>query len=169
MHDRLNVDFIHPESGYKRYGCRWEKEELDRLRQLFTSGMDLSQTCRQLERPPGGVIPKLLQLGLIAEHEQSGEYIRVNQPKENIMNETTILAKSFSPDASVPTIETVVRINGRDASQMSNADIFRLIAKLEKEVDVLDVIRVPSKKIRAAIESLEEDIKKLAEYVDARA
>ena len=65
-------------------------------------------------------------------------------------------------------IESKVFVNGIDATGMADAEIFRLIAKTEGEIEKLRAIKTASKKLSGAISKLEADVIKLAEYVDSR-
>ena len=65
-------------------------------------------------------------------------------------------------------IESKVFVNGTDATGMSDGEIFSLIAKTEAEITKLEAIKTPSKKLAAAIDKLQEDVVKLATYVDER-
>ena len=65
-------------------------------------------------------------------------------------------------------IETKTFIRGMEASSLSDNDIFKLIAKLEGEVDTLGKIKVKSVKLEKAIADLNNDVQKLVEYLDSR-
>lgn len=69
---------------------------------------------------------------------------------------------------TTPVIQEVTLIHGVNANQLPDAEIFKLIAKLEGEVKDLSSIKASSKKIQKAIEAIEADIAKLVEYVDNR-
>lgn len=49
----------------KRHGLPWEAPELANLRELYMQGIVLREICDRMQRPKGGVLPKLVQLGLI--------------------------------------------------------------------------------------------------------
>lgn len=55
-------------------------------------------------------------------------------------------------------IETKTFIRGTEASSMSDADIFKLITRLEGEAEVLGKIKVKSVKVAKAIADLNEDV-----------
>ena len=69
---------------------------------------------------------------------------------------------------NTPTIETKTFIQGEDASNMTDAQIFNRIAKLEDEIDKLSKIKNQPKKLQALIQTKQDDINKLIEFVDAR-
>ena len=69
---------------------------------------------------------------------------------------------------AAPTIETKTFIAGKDAKNMSDSEIFALIAELEADVDKLSSIRNKPKKLVASIEKTQAEIAKLVEYVDGR-
>jgi len=71
-------------------------------------------------------------------------------------------------DTMSKNIETKTFIRDADASSMSDNDIFRLIAKLEGEAEVLGKIKAKSAKVSKAIADLNEDVQKLVEYLDSR-
>lgn len=69
---------------------------------------------------------------------------------------------------AAPIIETVTRILGRDASTMTDDQIFQLIARQEGEIAMLSGIKAKSKKLEARIAEIQSGIEKLVEYVDSR-
>lgn len=69
---------------------------------------------------------------------------------------------------SAANIETKTFINGIDAAQLTDDQIFQRIANIEKKIDALTAIRAKSTKIQAAIASLEADVQSLVAFVDAR-
>lgn len=91
-----------------------------------------------------------------------------NDPlKDNEMNKTEFVTQA-AHIPQLPNIETVVRIQGQDASRMSDDDIFSFIAKLETQKKVLNGVENKPKKLTAKIDALQADIEKLVAYVDAR-
>ena len=69
---------------------------------------------------------------------------------------------------SEKTIETLVLIQGQNAAELNDKQIFALIGKLENEAKRMGEITNKPKKLVAAIEQIQADIAKLVEYVDTR-
>lgn len=152
----------------KRHGLIWTQEEYNKLRDHFDNGVSLRTMCDLMARPADGIVAKLKQLGLIYMENATGQYLRRHPPincvqqseSESIMNETTKPAPA--------NFELKTLIQGRDGSQMTDAEIFRVIAKLEKEQEALESVKNKPKKLVAAIEALTAEIKSIVDYVDAR-
>lgn len=145
-----------------RRGQRWTPEDDDRLRNMVASGYSIVEMCQLLGRDTGGIIGRFVNLG-IAKLNDEGYYVQItdNQPtttKENSMNPTT-----------TATIETKTFILGRDASTMTDVEIFNLIAKTEAELAKFKGISTKSAKLAAHIARVECDLRRLAEYLDNRA
>ena len=65
-------------------------------------------------------------------------------------------------------LETKIFLNGRDASDFSDAEIFSAIAQVEGEIERLEKIKHKPEKLKKAIAKLESDIDDAVKYVDAR-
>lgn len=153
----------------KRHGMIWTQEEYEKLRDHFDNGLTLRTMCDLMARPADGIVAKLKQLGLIYIDNASGQYLRRHPPvncvqqseSESIMNDNTKTAASAN-------FELKTLIQGRDGSQMTDAEIFRVIAKLEKEQEALESVKNKPKKLLAAIEALKAEIQSIVNYVDER-
>lgn len=143
-------------------GKKWSEEELSGLLNYYHKGLSLRQLCLKHGRPKTGVLNKLCELRLLRFCKLTYKYIILVQPN----NMTSIQKEEIA--MSNANIETKVFIQGKDASEMSDSQIFSLIAKLEAEQDKLSLIKNKPKKLVALIEGLTTDIQKLVEYVDAR-
>ena len=160
----------------KRHSMPRLPTELSSLRELFQEGRSLQEMCEMLERPATGTLTKLVGVGCLRRETDTRSYrstyycrmplaedtAAVNETinqTETIQKETTMTAKL---------IENKVYINGTDATGLSDKEIFVLIAKTEAEIDKMKAIKTPSKKLAAAIDKLQEDVVKLATYVDER-
>ena len=143
-----------------RHGLPWTPDEHATLERLFVAGHDLKYISEALQRPAEGVISKL-QRGRYTWYDYTNGCYRVNNPTQpaTIKKESTM---------SKQLIESKVFVNGIDATDMADAEIFRLIAKTEDEIAKLRAIKTTSKKLSDAILNLEVDLIKLAEYVDSR-
>ena len=122
----------------------------------------LRQMAIILERPEEGVISKL-QARHIVFMPSTGEYVHVTPPTQT--QPTT--ADEITMEKNTP-IQTKTFIFGADAANMSDAQIFTQIGKIEREIATLDQIQHKPKKLSARIEELRADVVKLADYVDAR-
>ena len=153
-----------------RHGMPWSDGELRNLRALYMNGASLCGMAETLQRPADGVISKLSYLNLIKSCSATLRYLRLvlpdvmgtsdagpslNYPKEITMNKTA-------------NIEHKTFINGSDAEQMSDTDIFKKIANLEAEIAKYEQIKAKPAKLVKVIGDLQADILKLVEFVDGR-
>lgn len=152
-----------------RKGYSWTMEEWAKLQALYREGKDLNQICYEMERPAGGVLPKLINLGLVKQEAETGDIYRVQQPNnQEVKHETQPEQETQMSNTKVIEVKAVTTIYGVDASTKSDDEIFSLISKLEKEVETLAQIKNKPKKLDKKIEDINEDIKKLVDYVDSR-
>lgn len=78
----------------KRHGLPWAAVELATLKELYHAGTPLREICDRMERPKEGVLPKLVQLGLIRRVADGYRYVyrrkvlpdayKVSLPKRDI-------------------------------------------------------------------------------------
>lgn len=144
-------------------GKSWDSEELAALRYNYNLGLDLTEICTRHKRPKSGVLNKLCELRILRYSSANYSYIVVAKPKN--VNKVETEKETIMSNAN---IENKVFIQGKDATEMTDAQIFSLIAKLEGEQDKLSQIKNKPKKLVAAIHALTLDIEMLVEYVDGR-
>lgn len=144
-------------------GKKWEAEELSALVENYNLGLSLHDICVRHKRPKSGVLNKLCELRILRYSSANYNYIVVAKPKNvnKVETEKEILMSNAN-------IENKVFIQGKDATEMTDAQIFSLIAKLEGEQDKLSQIKNKPKNLVAAIHALTLDIEMLVEYVDGR-
>lgn len=87
----------------KRHSLPWETRELAFLKNLYMQGTPLREICDKAQRPKEGVLPKLVQLGLIRRVADGYRYVyrRKVLPdsyKVSLPNHET-LAESIAPNA----------------------------------------------------------------------
>lgn len=158
----------------KRHGLPWLTAELLRLRELYQEGKSLQEMCEMLERPATGTLTKLVGVGCIRRdmdprNYRSTYYYRMPLAEDTAaVNEAINQTTEKEPTMTAKLIENKVYISGTDATGLSDKEIFVLIAKTEAEIDKMKAIKTPSKKLAAAIDKLQEDVVKLATYVDER-
>ena len=160
----------------KRHGLPWLAAELSSLRELFQEGRSLQEMCEMLERPATGTLTKLVGVGCLTRETDTRNYRSIYYYRmplaeataavNETINQTETIQKETIMTAKL--IENKVYINGTDATGLSDKEIFVLIAKTEAEIDKMKAIKTPSKKLAAAIDKLQEDVVKLATYVDER-
>ena len=160
----------------KRHGLPWLAAELSSLRELFQEGRSLQEMCEMLERPATGTLTKLVGVGCLRRETDTRSYRSIYYYRmplaedtaavNETINQTETTQKESAMTAKL--IENKVYINGTDATGLSDKEIFVLIAKTEAEIDKMKAIKTPSKKLAAAIDKLQEDVVKLATYVDER-
>lgn len=144
-------------------GKRWESEELFALVENYNLGLSLHDICVRHKRPKSGVLNKLCELRILRYIPANYSYIVVAKPKN--VNKVETEKEIIMSNAN---IENKVFIQGKDATEMTDSQIFSLIAKLESEQDKLSQIKNKPKKLVAAIHALTLDIEMLVEYVDGR-
>lgn len=149
---------------YSRRGHAWSVNEQDQLRTEFLSETPLRTICVNHHRTPGSILAAMKALGLIRQAEDWTYYYAVTTSTK----ETTTMNAKVESEVAVAVIESKTFIKGRDAAEMSDKEIFRVIASLEAEKGNLGLIKAKSKKIAAAMKSLQDDIDKLVEFVDNR-
>lgn len=172
MKIRFDASFARTDTVRRaRHGRPWTVEEYGLLRKSFMQGHSLQQMCELLQRPADGTLNKLRHLRLIEFDGLRGcDYyyvaLPINHPAR-LAPSTTELKKE-EPTMNKNLIETKTFVNGVDATGMSDAEIFSLIAKTEAEIAKLEAIKTPSKKLAEAIGKLKTGVAELAEYVDDR-
>lgn len=147
----------------ERFGKTWTVEEVEHLNKLFSQGLGLSNICKLLQRPAAGVLAKLENL---VDRDDSGgywyRYDNTVKPTETTKEQT------MSTNTTSPVVKTQTLIAGQDAANLSDGEIFRLIAKIEGEITSLSSIKAKSNKLAAAIKAKEKDISDLVAVVDGR-
>ena len=158
----------------KRHGLPWLAAELSSLRELFQEGRSLQEMCEMLERPATGTLAKLVGVGCLRRETDTRSYRSIYYYRMPLAEDTAAVNEAINqttekePTMTAKLIENKVYINGTDATGLSDKEIFVLIAKTEAEIDKMKAIKTPSKKLAAAIDKLQEDVVKLATYVDER-
>ena len=161
MQPEFNTSFARTDNVKRAlHGLPWTPDEYTALARLFVAGHDLKYISEALLRPADGVVSKLEHCGYIRYDPTSCCY--------HVTNPTQSATTKKEPTMSKQLIESKVFVNGIDATDMADAEIFRLIAKTEDEIAKLRAIKTASKKLSGAISKLEADVTKLAEYVDSR-
>lgn len=160
----------------KRHGLPWLTAELSSLRELYQEGKSLQEMCEMLERPATGTLAKLVGVGCLRREMDTRSYRSTYYCRMPLAEDTAAVNEAINqtettekePTMTAKLIENKVYINGTDATDLSDKEIFVLIAKTEAEIDRMKAIKTPSKKLAAAIDKLQEDVVKLAAYVDER-
>ena len=158
----------------KRHGLPWLAAELSSLRELYQEGKSLQEMCEMLERPATGTLTKLVGVGCLRRETDTRSYRSTYYCRMPLAENTAAVNEAINQTIQKETIMTAklienkVYINGTDATGLSDKEIFVLIAKTEAEIDKMKAIKTPSKKLAAAIDKLQEDVVKLATYVDER-
>ena len=158
----------------KRHGLPWLAAELSSLRELYQEGKSLQEMCEMLERPATGTLTKLVGVGCLRRETDTRSYRSIYYYRMPLAEDTATVNEAINqtiqkePTMTAKLIENKVYINGTDATGLSDKEIFVLIAKTEAEIDKMKAIKTPSKKLAAAIDKLQEDVVKLAAYVDER-
>ena len=147
----------HDKTVRRRHGLPWDTWELADLKRLYHEEASLSKMCVVLERPANGVVPKLIQLGLI---DREGNDIQDIINTKNTMNPTPV----------VPTITTQTKtlINGTDAATLTDSFIFDLISQKEQQMAKLSSINNKPEKLNKLLNDIQAEINDLVKYVDNR-
>ena len=166
------VDALNHMTG-ERHGKPWIASELKDLCRWFMEGKSLQHIIQLSGRSAGGVLPKLREAHLIVSMPAVRPYypdyayaVDIDEPTEQPITEVQPIEEPTM--TTLANIENKVLIQGQDAANMSDDQIFDLIAKLEAQQARLNNIGTKPKKLTAKIEALSNDIALLVEYVDGR-
>lgn len=154
-----------------RHGKPWDPVEEQALERLFMRGSTLKGMCVSLERPATRTLMRLCKLGLLKKQPDGMyryKYFYAVEVGTDVPETLPTPTPTEEISMTAPTIETKTFIAGREASTLSDEQIFSLIADLEAAADKLGKIRNKPKKLVANIEKVQADISKLVEYVDGR-
>lgn len=163
---RTYIEAVKPE----RYGLPWTQEEIGKLKSLWLdSNRSFAAICQILKRPETGVAIKLQDMGYICRNPNLcyNEY-EVKCRPSTLQAEKAAKEPTINPFESKIMFETKTFINEKDASQLSDQEIFKHIAAAEKNLEAFQGLKTKSKKKDAAIAKLKEDLAKMAEYLDNR-
>lgn len=147
------------------HGCIWTHEHLSRLEELFHQGASLQEMCEDLQRPADGTLNKLLQKKLVRRDLISNVYYRVRRRPQALPPQAP---EDITMTQAAPVIETKTFIEGIDAANLSDEQIFKKIASLEISIKTWGAIENKPKKLDAMIEQTKADITALVSYVDGR-
>jgi len=156
-----------------RHGLLWSKDDIAMLEKLWHQGCELKPMAVALERPCDGVLSKLSQRGLIAFDTRTMKYemrcvpnaLRARDEAPARIHESNEPKEELTMTAN---IETKTFIQGEDAANLSDGQIFDKIAKIEAKIDSLNKIVTKPKKLEKVIADLHGDIEKLVVFVDSR-
>lgn len=182
--DKVRVPAESFKATAHRFGKAWYAHEEESLAVCFKAGMQIEDLAPRFGRDRDGVLRKLEKLGLIEDKWLNETYfyacdyepfssLSAGVMPHNVavsINGSTITLQNLTKETpmSTPTIENKTFILGKDASQMSDGEIFNLIAKTEGELAKLKAITTKSSKLAAHIKKVEADLKALAAYLDGR-
>jgi len=144
----------------RNHGAVWSPANYELLKRLWFDEEPIDSICQRLGRSRLSVVSKLQMLHLVTYNQQARQYDPLYLTDANHTTQENIM--------SAANIETKTFINGIDAAQLTDDQIFQRIANIEKKIDALTAIRAKSTKIQAAIASLEADVQSLVAFVDAR-
>lgn len=163
MGEKFDASFARRDSEIRsNHGRIWTPEHLARLDDLFHDGASLAEMCEELQRPADGTLKKLVQRRLLNLDSLTNTYTRrQTKPK-------ALPTQPEEPTMTHATIETKTFIEGIDAANMSDEQIFKKIANLENSIKAWSAIENKPKKLDALIEQTKADIKALVAYVDGR-
>jgi len=155
-------------SRRERHGQIWTDTDYANLVHMFNTGATLKQMAEALMRPADGVINKLAAKRLIEFDPGTLNYYVTRHATRGAESQPQPINSTQEPAMTAPTIETKTFIQGEDAANLSDAQIFAKISSLEGQITKLDAIKTKPKKLVKVIEDLQADIAKLVEFVDAR-
>lgn len=183
---------------WERHGKLWSQTEKENLDYHFRQGCTLEELCNLLQRPAEGVVNQLHKRCLLKPKAPGWGYgyvyavdVPETQPEavqshfcpKNVSKISgfrkpefnwipvqfhTVYIDDTGEDTMSKNIETKTFIRDVEASSISDGEIFKLIARLEGEAEVLGKIKVKSTKVAKAIADLNEDVQKLVQYLDSR-
>ena len=157
-------------TSHRNYGKTWTTDERVELAKLFMSGHTLQRMCEKLGRPASGVLPKLEDMSLI--EKIAGTYFRNDHGAAPVRAHGAVTLKSTKEPAmkkpAVVQTKTFTFIDGADASDLSDQEIFQKIADMEGEIAKWSAIKSRPKKLDDAIAKMQASIAALVKYVDER-
>lgn len=186
------------DSSGARHGKLWSKEDYQDLLYLLDLSHDAKYIAKALGRSVKAIVLRCVQLGFLDEDPIRGQWrrtdkdpstcivsvgntvVRLHQsnvkPKgESPMNDTTAIPSYATGCMAAPKIEvsldnfgTVYTIRGKDASLLSDSEIFQVIYSIENQIASLECVQNKPKKLVEMVEALKEDINTLVSYVDGR-
>lgn len=161
--EKFDASFARRDSVRRdNHGKTWTHEHRVKLEELFHSGAGLEEMCLALQRPADGTLNKMEQWRLLRFDSFTNTYTRCHtQPK----------AKPTQPEEPTmthATIETKTFIEGIDAANLSDEQVFKKIASLENSIKTWGAIENKPQKLNALIEQTKADINALVSYVDGR-
>jgi hypothetical protein len=139
----------------------WHAASEARLKVYVDAGKPVDEIAELFGRSRTAILSRMIFNNIIKRNELTGEYTYMNP-------EDCKIAKA-NPVAPVPALwETKCYINGRDASSMTDEEIFAAIAQAEARVGRYKDIIYKPEKLKKAILDLHDQIGKLVEFVDSR-
>lgn len=163
MGEQFDASFARRDSVRRaNHGRTWTHEHRAQLEELYHSGASLEEMCEALQRPADGTLNKLEAWNMVRYDPFTNTYTRrQTKPK-------ALPTQPEEPTMTHATIETKTFIEGIDAANMSDEQIFKKIANLENSIKAWSAIENKPKKLDALIEQTKADIKALVAYVDGR-
>lgn len=175
------------------YGRPWVTKDENTLFKLFWEGKDLRQMCEALERPPNGIVSRLVHIRCLRLDSNGYKYRVCKRPQdvpqplpevvalereiddhiaaaaEHLSNVSNSLKEIImSKTTEIIKIETKTFVNGVDISTMEDSAIYQLIATQEAEIEKLDKIKNKPKKLKDEITKRQDGITALVAYLDSK-
>ena len=151
-----------------RHGLRWTESELATLKRWFLQGVDLERIAINMMRPSDGVLSMLSQNNLIRFDQRDMKYHITRDHTPLDIDEDEDQPQPKEPTMATPIIETKTFIQGEDAANLTDDQIYAKIVKLQDRIAGYDKIANKPKKLQLLILDLIADIGKLVRFVDSR-
>jgi hypothetical protein len=171
----FDTSFIKREKNLQpsNHGALWTPQQEHKLKSLFEMGRDLEGLCEAMGRTTDSLTCRLGKMGLITYDNTTNKYHYAHIINAHRLTQPTpVSATQTQPTKeiimSAANIETKTFIGGVEASQLSDAQIFNQIHKLEVEVGRWEGIQNRPKKLDKLIAGIQKDIADLVKYVDGR-
>jgi hypothetical protein len=170
-----------PSRTYVRHGQLWTIAEHATLDNLWWQGCAFSRICETMERPPAGVLSKLVEHKLLNYDNVNHKYTVLRPPTlttnmanadfASITNSITQLNKETNMNINGPvTLVTKIFIDatGTDVDTLTNPQIYDLIASQEAAIKKLEVIENKPKRLQKEIEARKAGIAALVAHLDKK-
>jgi len=179
-------DYAKTPAEPSNHGKRWTDEMVRELVRLFLRGATAQRLCDEMGRTRDSVLAKLVDQQLLIQdaYGSSAYAYRITNKAQRLARELfeptgvgtpTETTPETNPETTkentmttIATIENRTLINGNNGADMSDEELFVVIAKLEERKRKFEAIVTKPNKLVEAIAKLDTEIAAVAAYVDAR-
>ena len=183
MSPTFDTSFLKHDRGPERarYGAVWEVSELEELKQAFLKGVRLKGLCEALERPASGILTKLCNpLGVLSYDTTCCSYHYTNRALKALAEHGLMPAPCNEPQPQpqpkkeATTMKTITitnqtLVNGRNVKDLTDSELFSLIAEQEAHIEELSKIKAQPKRLKDEIAKRQQAVLDLVALLDKEA